>query len=187
MIFRNNKNYYIQTGNPAEELSSSILSSGKEFFFINNEYNQRFFTNSWKKSWSEVAVSQFHILSKQFSFFKKTSTLHTISEQKIPRICEECNQEYNGLWCKPYSSTRFKNDFGKWTSGNETIDKFIQDAQLKADFVMKVIEWIPYDRFKGIKEIAKGGLGTIYYAEWVDGYIEDWDIKKSTMGKKRTT
>ncbi|RHZ75687.1 hypothetical protein Glove_212g123 [Diversispora epigaea] len=91
--------------------------------------------------------------------------------------CPECNQEYNGRRCKPCYSTHFKNDFDKWTSGNATIDKFIQDAQLNFYNDDKVIEWIPYDKFKDIKRIAKGGYGTIYYAKWVDGYIYDWDIE----------
>ncbi|RHZ77445.1 hypothetical protein Glove_177g126 [Diversispora epigaea] len=45
---------------------------------------------------------------------------------KMPKVFPECNQEYND--CKPCNSTRFKNNFDKWTSGNATIDKFIQDA-----------------------------------------------------------
>ncbi|RHZ80123.1 hypothetical protein Glove_139g351 [Diversispora epigaea] len=103
----------------------------------------------------------------------------------MSRICEECNQEYNFWgWCKPCNSTHFKNEFDKWTSGNETIDKFIQDAQLNANTRMKVIEWIPYNKFQSIKEIAKGGFGTIYYAEWTDGHIRNWDIKNQQW--KRT-
>ncbi|RHZ88725.1 hypothetical protein Glove_21g181 [Diversispora epigaea] len=89
-------------------------------------------------------------------------------------LCEECNQE----WCKPCNSKHFKNNFDKWTSGNETIDKFIRDAQLNADYRWKVIEWIPYDRFKNIQEIAKGGFSTIYYAKWIDGSIRSWNINQ---------
>ncbi|RHZ69982.1 hypothetical protein Glove_276g71 [Diversispora epigaea] len=86
----------------------------------------------------------------------------------MPRICEECNQEYF-RWCKPYNLTHFKNDFDKWTSKNEKTYKFTHDAQLNADDYDKAIEWILYDRFQDIKHIAKGGFGTIYYAEWIDG------------------
>ncbi|RHZ79958.1 hypothetical protein Glove_139g362 [Diversispora epigaea] len=108
----------------------------------------------------------------------KTSALHFISEQmKMAFICKECNREYNGWWCKPCNSAHFKNEFDKWTSENETIDKFIQDAQLNVDYYKKIIEWIPYDRFQGIKEIAKGGFGTVYYAKWINGRIGEWDIK----------
>ncbi|RHZ85079.1 hypothetical protein Glove_71g116 [Diversispora epigaea] len=94
-------------------------------------------------------------------------------------ICSECNQEldeYND-WCKSCNSKHFQNDFNNWTSGNDKIDKFIQDAQLNANNHWKVIEWIPYDRFKDVRQIGKGGFGTIHYARWIDGYIGGWDIE----------
>jgi hypothetical protein len=70
----------------------------------------------------------------------------------------------------------FKQKFIDWTSGNDDIDKFIQDSQLSAhDDVKKALEWIPYDRFYDIKYIAKGGFGKVYSANWIDGYIDDWD------------
>ncbi|RHZ82538.1 hypothetical protein Glove_109g229 [Diversispora epigaea] len=94
----------------------------------------------------------------------------------MTKVCPECNQEHDSWWCKTCNSTRFKNGFDNWTSGDDAIDKFIQDAQLNVD-VWKIIEWIPYDRFQDIKQIAKGGYGTIYYAMWVDGFIDDWNIK----------
>ncbi|RHZ76328.1 hypothetical protein Glove_199g42 [Diversispora epigaea] len=89
----------------------------------------------------------------------------------------KCNQEYNGYWCKPCDSKHFQNDFNNWTSGNEKIDKFIQDSQLNANSHQGIIEWIPYAQFKGVKQIGRGGFGTIHYARWIDGFIEDWDIK----------
>ncbi|RHZ87136.1 hypothetical protein Glove_40g71 [Diversispora epigaea] len=92
--------------------------------------------------------------------------------------CSECNQEntyYN--WCKSCNSKHFQNDFNNWTSGNDKIDKFIQDAQLNANGHWEVIEWIPYDRFKDVKQIGKGGFGTINYARWIDGFIRNRDIK----------
>ncbi|RHZ88763.1 hypothetical protein Glove_21g56 [Diversispora epigaea] len=92
-------------------------------------------------------------------------------------LCEECNQKYYNQWCKTCYSKHFKNEFDKWTSGNEKIDKFIRDAQLNANIWWKAIEWIPYNRFKDIKEIAKGGFGTIYYAKWIDGCIWKWEIE----------
>ncbi|RHZ85426.1 hypothetical protein Glove_66g83 [Diversispora epigaea] len=41
----------------------------------------------------------------------------------------------------------------------------------------KVIEWIPYARFIDVKQISKGGFGTIHYARWIDGLIREWDIE----------
>ncbi|RHZ65622.1 hypothetical protein Glove_313g65 [Diversispora epigaea] len=97
------------------------------------------------------------------------------------KICSECNQEYTDVWInkwyKPCNSKHFQNDFNKWTSGNDNIDKFIQDALLNANNKWEVIEWIPYDRFKDVKQIGKGGFGTIHCARWIDGYIEKWDIE----------
>ncbi|RHZ75601.1 hypothetical protein Glove_212g161 [Diversispora epigaea] len=89
--------------------------------------------------------------------------------------CLECNKKYTSYkWCKPCNSKHFQN---KWTSGNDKIDKFIQDAQLNANYHSEVIEWIPYDRFKDVKQIGKGGFGTIHYARWIDGFILGWDIE----------
>ncbi|RHZ81693.1 hypothetical protein Glove_117g40 [Diversispora epigaea] len=52
------------------------------------------------------------------------------------------------------------------------------DAQLNAIGDGDVIEWIPYDRLKDIKQIRRGGFGTIHYAKRIDGKIREWDIKK---------
>ncbi|RHZ69513.1 hypothetical protein Glove_283g122 [Diversispora epigaea] len=93
--------------------------------------------------------------------------------------CNKCNQIYGFGWCK----SCIKNDFDKWTSGNETINKFIQDDQLSAKGFIKIIEWIPYDRLKSIKEISKGGFGTTYYAKWIDGPIYRWDTIKKRWGE----
>ncbi|RHZ78472.1 hypothetical protein Glove_164g36 [Diversispora epigaea] len=95
-------------------------------------------------------------------------------------ICPECNQKYSNIaysWCNPCNSKHLQNDFNNWTSGNNKIDKLIQDAQLNANYSSDVIEWIPYDRFKDVKQIGKGGFGTIHYARWIDGRIDKWDIE----------
>jgi hypothetical protein len=57
------------------------------------------------------------------------------------------------------------------TIGNKYIDKFIQEAQLKAGKPYEVIEWISYNRLRNIKYLIKGGFSIIYKAIWLDGYI----------------
>ncbi|RIB16370.1 kinase-like domain-containing protein [Gigaspora rosea] len=47
------------------------------------------------------------------------------------------------------------------------------------------IEWIPFDRLSNVKEIGKGGFGSVYSASWLDGIrkvekINDGDIYKRT-------
>jgi hypothetical protein len=57
-----------------------------------------------------------------------------------------------------------------WISGNEKIDNFIQEMQLKInDHDDIVFEWIPYNQFNEIKETCKNGSITVYSAIWKDG------------------
>ncbi|RHZ77214.1 hypothetical protein Glove_184g83 [Diversispora epigaea] len=103
-------------------------------------------------------------------------------------ICPECNQKYSNIgfrWCKPCNSKNFQNDFNNWTSGKDKIDKFIQDAQLNANYYWELIEWIPYNRFKDVKQIGKGGFGTIHYARWIGGYILEWDTENQQWKRNR--
>jgi hypothetical protein len=63
-------------------------------------------------------------------------------------------------------------NFTRWTSGNEKINSFIQERQLKInvyDYDDIVLEWIPYNQFNEIKETGKNGLITVYSAIWKDG------------------
>jgi hypothetical protein len=69
---------------------------------------------------------------------------------------------------------RFQQNFKNWTSGNDDIDKFIQDTQLSEHttyIVKNALEWIPYNKFYNIKHIAKDEVGEIYEASWIDGKI----------------
>ncbi|CAB5390803.1 unnamed protein product [Rhizophagus irregularis] len=57
-----------------------------------------------------------------------------------------------------------------WTSGNEKIDDFIQEMQLKVNnYDDIVLEWIPYDQFSKIKKTGKNGPITVYSAIWKNG------------------
>src|SRR4051812_37038161 len=83
-------------------------------------------------------------------------------------VCKKCDYV-----C---SSVYFQQNFENWTSGNNDIDKFIQDTQISAHhYVSEALEWIPYNRFYNIKYITKGGFGKVYRAKWIDGYIVKWD------------
>ena len=72
----------------------------------------------------------------------------------------------------------FQQNFDKWTSKNEFIDKFIQETQLNAKHVFQILEWIPYNQFENVKFLDKGGFSTIYRAIWLDGPIKKWDNDK---------
>ncbi|UZO17114.1 uncharacterized protein OCT59_008475 [Rhizophagus irregularis] len=56
------------------------------------------------------------------------------------------------------------------SSGNEKINNFIQERQLKANSYNNVVfEWIPYNQFNEIKETGKNGSMTVYSAIWKNG------------------
>jgi len=76
------------------------------------------------------------------------------------------------------NSINFQQNFENWTSGNNDIDKFIQDTQLSShNDAKRALEWIPHERFYDIQYIAAGGFGKTYRANWIDGYIWRWDNK----------
>ena len=98
--------------------------------------------------------------------------------------CPDCNQpKPYPWWCKYCNTNVFQQDFSKWASGNELIDKFIQNAQLNARNSQEVIEWIPYSRLRNIQYLTKGGFSTIYKAIWLDGKIDSWDSKKKQWSR----
>ncbi|RGB27096.1 kinase-like domain-containing protein [Rhizophagus diaphanus] len=97
--------------------------------------------------------------------------------KQVYGICGECNEPGTGeVWCQPCNAKRFKNNFKIWTSGNKDIDEFIQQLQLNAVHYRNYIEWIPFEKFKDITYITRGGFGKIYSAEWPEGCIFTWDI-----------
>ncbi|CAB5367063.1 unnamed protein product [Rhizophagus irregularis] len=62
----------------------------------------------------------------------------------------------------------------KHVSGNEKIDDFIQEMQLKVED--KIFEWIPYSQFNEIKETGKNNFMTTYSAIWKNDplYYNNW-------------
>jgi menaquinone-dependent protoporphyrinogen IX oxidase len=89
-------------------------------------------------------------------------------DKKSSEMCEKCNRICN--------AKHFQQNFKNWTSGNNDIDKFIQNTQLSAHAIAYgAVEWIPYDRLYDVKYIAKGGFGKVYRANWIDGFTVYWD------------
>ncbi|RGB24519.1 hypothetical protein C1646_676323 [Rhizophagus diaphanus] len=86
-------------------------------------------------------------------------------------------------WCQPCNSKRFQQNFDNWTSGNNDIDKLIQNTQLSAKNYHQILEWIPYNKFGKLKYIAEGGFGKVYKASWKDGIITHWDTNYHQWGR----
>jgi hypothetical protein len=98
---------------------------------------------------------------------------------KDEKKCKKCNNICNAI--------HFQRDFENWTSGNNDIDKFIQDTQLSSHTIHEIrnaLEWISYDRFYNIKYITNEKFYKVLRANWIDGYIEKWDNKNQKWERK---
>ena len=100
----------------------------------------------------------------------------------IKNRCEKCGKIYTKKdysWCKSCQINNLQKNFTNWTSGNEKIDDFIQEMQLKINYPRDIVfEWILYNQFNNIEEIGKGGFATIYSAIWKDGPL-NYNTRKS--------
>ncbi|POG81751.1 kinase-like domain-containing protein [Rhizophagus irregularis DAOM 181602=DAOM 197198] len=123
---------------------------------------------------------------KQISDTKSKYCESCISKnnEEIYGRCMECNEIITGKnWCQTCNSKRFQQNFDKWASGNDDIDKFIQNTQLSAKNCCQILEWIPYNRFNNPVFIAEGGFGEVHKATWKDGYISHWDTGKNQWSR----
>ncbi|RIA79337.1 kinase-like domain-containing protein [Glomus cerebriforme] len=122
-------------------------------------------------------------LEKAFYWYYKGKE-NNINYFNNDELCKECKQshiDYN--WCQQCNTIRFQLDFSKWTSKNEVIDKFIQEAQLNAKNSYEVLEWIPYNKLKNIIYHDKGGFSEIRKAIWLEGPIDSWDSDKQQWNR----
>ena len=54
--------------------------------------------------------------------------------------------------------------------GNEEIAKFLYECRLNREWYYDdYIQWIPFDEFKNIEYLARGGFGEVHKATWIDG------------------
>jgi len=55
--------------------------------------------------------------------------------------------------------------------GNEEIARFLYDCKLNAKYYEhNYIRWIPFNEFKNIEYLAKGGFAEIHKATWINSY-----------------
>src|SRR5439155_1000076 len=59
--------------------------------------------------------------------------------------------------------------------GNEEIAKFLYGCKLNS-YGNDYIRWIPFDEFRNIEYLAKGGFGEIHRATWVDCVYGEKDV-----------
>ncbi|CAJ0844299.1 2559_t:CDS:2 [Entrophospora sp. SA101] len=135
-------------------------------------------------------ISENRVLSKNKATFRikkqfSNSSNSSSSSYKKTSNCSECKQptiENNlmigGEWCNSCNAKRFRNEFSNWTSGNSTIDSLIKESQMNARDHNQVLEWIPYEKVSNIEYLSKGGFSNVYFGNWKDGKLLQWDCKK---------
>ncbi|GES78399.1 kinase-like domain-containing protein [Rhizophagus clarus] len=115
-------------------------------------------------------------LNKDFDYYK------LLLNEGTKRICENCHDECLAtLFCEHCVRNYLKENFSNWTSGNNDIDDLIQQCQLEILRPDRIVEWIPYNKFKNINFLTKGGCSEIYTAVWVDGCYEEWNSKENQL------
>jgi hypothetical protein len=160
--------------NTAVEIFNLFVNNSKNilyeiFIMSDNNYDVEMMDNDFDFDNDDFDNYDFDDLDLDESEDHSDTLSHTSSEKKIVSKCERCKGEYTNVknqWCKSCQINNLKENFTNWTSGNEKIDKFIQEMQLKInDYDEIIFEWIPYDQFNEIKEISNDN----YSAIWKDG------------------
>ncbi|RHZ82771.1 hypothetical protein Glove_103g139 [Diversispora epigaea] len=96
--------------------------------------------------------------------------------------CNNCQNWHQATqYCEFCIRKYLENNFRNWKSGNEEIDKLIQECQQKTVSPRRVIEWINYDQFKNIEHLTEGGCATIYIAIWKDGCYNKWNSENQML------
>ncbi|CAG8504921.1 11253_t:CDS:2 [Scutellospora calospora] len=104
------------------------------------------------------------------------NVIHKFGE---PITCKNCKStRYSIRYCEVCIKQYLQKSFRTWTSGNRIVDEFIQKCQLISSVPPYIIEWIPFEQFKDVEYLTKGGFSTVYTATWPRGSIYDWDENK---------
>ena len=104
---------------------------------------------------------------------------NALYKQGKPFECKKCKStRYSNKFCENCISLHLQSLFGTWSSGNDIIDNFIQQCQIKSSLPGRIMEWIPYDQFKKVKNLTEGGFSSIYTATWTKGATTDYDEEK---------
>ncbi|CAI2164299.1 11160_t:CDS:2 [Funneliformis geosporum] len=103
-------------------------------------------------------------------------------------LCPACGKQKTSInWCPPCHADLLLKEHSGWTSGDKNLDDFIKKTITDARRSYDYLEWIPFENFKVIKQIGRGGFATAFLANRTNcrtGHFE-WDekAKKYFRGK----
>ncbi|CAB5362383.1 unnamed protein product [Rhizophagus irregularis] len=106
---------------------------------------------------------------------------YIVVQNKSYECCEICDNiltDIQSKWCKACQINNLRENFTNQISGNEEVDNFIQEMQLKVNnYDDIVVELISYNQFEGIEEVRRDDFSTICLAKWKDGPMY-YDVDK---------
>ncbi|CAG8450995.1 3276_t:CDS:2 [Funneliformis mosseae] len=95
-------------------------------------------------------------------------------------LCPACGgKKTSENWCPPCHARLLLDECSGLTSGDKNLDEFIRKTITDARRSYDYFEWIPFENFKDIKQIGRGGFATAYSATRTNcrkGHF-DWDEK----------
>src|SRR5438270_403312 len=106
-----------------------------------------------------------------------TNDTVSLQYQIREKLCFKCQTTVSFFdWCKSCKLEHFQLNYGKYPSGHDKIDKFLENNYCKSK-LKALIEWIPYSKFQSITHIFNEEYSKLYGAT-LNGYICGWDKDK---------
>src|SRR5215213_4252129 len=168
------------------KLLSSLSPEREEFVFkIYNEIYDNAFVNSEEESRKEYFFSlvqnnnELSEIEKDFCkkrYIYDFELINASNKSGKPKECSRCKlTRYSDRFCEGCISLQLQSLFTTWTSGNNIVDNFIQQCQMKSSLPNYILEWIPFEQFVKVTKLTEGGFSSIYKATWTRGNIVDYD------------
>ena len=136
-----------------------------------------------REKWEEYNLDEFHELIDEIEIClanleeeqEEQGKNHMIYELngKLIEIDDELNKIILCESCKGKEIEKLTDK-----CGNEEIARLLYDCKPNADNYYYYIRWIPFNEFKDIEYLAKGGFGEVYKATWIDGYYRNVVLKR---------
>ncbi|RHZ73758.1 hypothetical protein Glove_229g53 [Diversispora epigaea] len=113
---------------------------------------------------------------------EKYDILRIKSNSIEKKQCNNCQNWHQAIqYCEFCIRKYLKNNFKNWTSGNNELDKLIQECQQTTILPNTVIEWISCDQFENVKYLVTGICSDFYTAIWKDGSYDKWNSERQIL------
>ncbi len=141
--------------------------------------------------YQKIATTDFKIVQKDYEIsykivklFEPTMRFIVESEDENYNQCNECHKRRRSLKKNhQICIICYQAKLLYKPSGNEIIDEFINYTQINFVQESSRMKFVPYNQFKDIEKIGKGGFSKIYKAIWIYG-PPYWNEKKEDFEYK---